>query len=66
MDKVNLVMSTIDKCVEQEKKNEILSLLGIKRTRRDVGFVQEMEDYLNQVSEVARPKIAATPVAKGK
>ena len=59
-------MSYIDKFVEQEKKDEILSLIGIKKTRRDAGFVQEIEDYLDQVSEAAKQKTAATPVAKGK
>ena len=69
MTKVNHVMSTIDKCIEQGKKNEILSLVGIKKTRKDAGFVQEIEDYLDHVSEAAaaRPKTtAATQVAKGK
>ena len=60
MTKVNHVMNTIDRCVEQEKKNEILSLIGIKRTRKDAGFVTEIEDYLNEVSKAAKPKTAAT------
>ena len=66
MTKVNHVLNNIDKYVGQEKKNELLSLIGIKKTRKDAGFVQEIEDYLDQVSEAARRKTAAPPVAKGK
>ena len=50
MTKVNHVMSTIDKCVDQEKKSKILNLIGIKKPRRDADFVRDMRDYLSRVS----------------
>ena len=67
MKTVNHVMSIIDVCVEPEKKNQILSRIGIKRKHKDLGFVQEIKDHLNLVSgEVIKPKSATSPVAEGK
>ena len=66
MKTVNHVMSIIDVCVEPEKKNQILSRIGIKRRHKDLGFVQEIYDHLNLVSEAAIPRNATTPVAEGK
>ena len=64
---VKHVTSIIGSFINQEEKNKILDLVGIKRKHKEhLDFAQAISDCINEASEVAKLKSETTTAAKGK